>query len=410
MAIKTNYGSVTDWLSNKEFTPIVTPNDIKNSRTAELQGLEAGDLYGIEYDAGAIEGIYNRATDAQYALKQKEYQAAENQYYRNMYASQNSAIDALRAQRADQIATGMSAGLAAAAESATAMGLQDTNAAGALELANQRQMMADEIAAAYAENIVKAFETSQSTKQAVAGLDLDKFKTDTEWDLGAIAAYTMMNETAGNVHAAQLGEYSTIAQGLIGAQAEYDAAIQAARAQIESAKLYNPTSPNDPNLLTTEEHLKQYTKSDGTFDYQTYANDLRNNNLDETKVQGAVADQKNKYLKEVGLSVNADGTQTEEYKLWKNALDGDDAAMAALGIDTSGITVKFRNDKSIEYALNNAIKAISEGKHPELSNPAYLERVYKANPDIYGTKIPTTKELLYNYIESGVFGGLTSGL
>ena len=110
MAIKTNYGSVTDWLSNKKYTPLVTPDDIKNSRTAELQGLGVGDLYGIEYDAGAIEGIYNRATDAQYALKQKEYQAAENQYYRNMYASQNSAIDALRAQRADQIATGMSAG------------------------------------------------------------------------------------------------------------------------------------------------------------------------------------------------------------------------------------------------------------------------------------------------------------
>lgn len=338
MAIKTNYGSVTDWLSNKEFTPVVTPDDIKNSRTAELQGLGIGDLYGLEYDAGAIEGIYNRATDAQYALKQKEYQAAENQYYRNMYASQNSAIDALRAQRADQIATGMSAGLAAAAESATAMGLQDTNAANALELANQRQMMADEIAAAYADNIVKAFETSQSAKQAIAGLDLDKFKADTEWDLGVIAAHTMMNETAGNVYAAQLGEYSSAVQGLLSAQAQYDAAVEAARAQIESAKLYNSTStnnPNDPEILGTEAWLEQFTDPvTGYHDIENYKHDAALQKVDPSIIADTAKKWEEENLEIAKRSFDEAARKNKElqqmYKVFEKKLKSGEVPVEAL--------------------------------------------------------------------------------
>ena len=282
MAIKTNYGSVTDWLSNKKYTPLVTPDDIKNSRTAELQGLGVGDLYGIEYDAGAIEGIYNRATDAQYALKQKEYQAAENQYYRNMYASQNSAIDALRAQRADQIATGMSAGLAAAAESATAMGLQDTNAAGALELANKRQTMADEIAAAYAENIVKAFEASQSAKQAIAGIDLDRYAADTEWDAALAGTLGYLEEANANVHAAQLGEYATIVGELISAQAQRDAASITASGGLG-------TDPNDPQILGTEAWLEQFTDpTTGYHDIERYKHDAALQKVDSTIIADTV--------------------------------------------------------------------------------------------------------------------------
>ena len=46
-------------------------NDYLNNRTAGLKGLDLANTYGITYDQNKILDVYNQATDAQYALKQK---------------------------------------------------------------------------------------------------------------------------------------------------------------------------------------------------------------------------------------------------------------------------------------------------------------------------------------------------
>lgn len=217
-----DYGSINDYKSNATYKSRYGIEDIMNNRTASQQGLAMGDLYGITYNMDDLLKVYNQATNAEYALKAKEQKIAENQYYQDLYETQNTTINALRAQRNNQIASGMSAGLAAAAESATAMGIQDAGAAGALEIANQRQLMADQIAAAYAENIVNALQDSNSLRSTIAGLDLNKYASDISFDVALASAIPLFEEINANVYATDKGYDASIWGDIIGAQSGLD--------------------------------------------------------------------------------------------------------------------------------------------------------------------------------------------
>ena len=209
-----------------------------NTGQNKIQGsIGLGDLYELDYDRDSIEKVFNQATDAQYALTQKENQIAQNQYANNQFANQQSAVETLRQQRNEQIASGMARGLNAAQEQGTILGLQQESAAGALELANQQQLAADEIAAAYAENVVKALEEANAVKQAMAGISAQLYEADMLGYTGELSAAAQMDANASNRYGSELGYEGTIYT----ADKNYEAAVAAANiqagAQIQAANI-----------------------------------------------------------------------------------------------------------------------------------------------------------------------------
>ena len=197
-----------------------TPNlrgistNYSNDGQKDIGGVGLGDLFGLTYDRGEIEKIFNQGTDAAYALKQKENQIAQNQYANNQFAQQQSAVESLRQQRNSQIASGMARGLNAAQEQGTILGVQQQGAAGALELANERQVMADEMAAEYAKNVITAMQESNAVKQAMANVSSALYEAD------------MMGYT---------GELSAVAEKY-GADKAYAAQVRAANINAEAQK------------------------------------------------------------------------------------------------------------------------------------------------------------------------------
>lgn len=204
-----------------------------NTGQNKIQGsIGLGDLYELDYDRDSIEKVFNQATDAQYALTQKENQIAQNQYANNQFANQQSAVETLRQQRNEQIASGMARGLNAAQEQGTILGLQQESAAGALELANQQQLAADEIAAAYAENVVKALEEANAVKQAMAGISAQLYEADMLGYTGELSAAAQMDANASNRYGSELGYEGTIYT----ADRNYEAAIKSALISADAQK------------------------------------------------------------------------------------------------------------------------------------------------------------------------------
>lgn len=290
-----DYGSINDYKSNATYKPRYGIEDIMNNRTASQQGLAMGDLYGITYNMDDLLKVYNQATNAEYALKAKEQKMAENQYYQDLYETQNSTINALRAQRNNQIASGMSAGLAAAAESATAMGIQDAGAAGALEIANQRQLMADQIAAAYAENIVNALQDSNSLRSTIAGLDLNKYASDISFDVALASAIPLFEEINANVYGTDKGYDASIWDTIINAQNGIDQARTAAEVdkylgelEAETSRFLGELEAETSRYSTDKEYAAQMAQiynanrySSGGYSGGTGYNNNNNNNDDD---------------------------------------------------------------------------------------------------------------------------------
>ena len=199
---------------NNSYQMKVTPNqpgirgisdNYDNSGQNNQGGYGLGDIYQLDYDRNKIEQIFNQGTDAQYALMQKENQIAQNQYANNQFANQQSALETLRQQRNNQIASGMARGLNAAQEQGTVLGLQQEAASGALELANQQQLQADKIAAEYASNVSKALQEANSVKQAMAQVAAQMYEADMLGYTGELNYAGQMDANAVNKYGYDLG-------------------------------------------------------------------------------------------------------------------------------------------------------------------------------------------------------------
>ena len=78
-----------------------------------------------------------------------EYEATANKFYEQMYGTQATALDTIRKRNnAAAVATGASRGIQAANELSAILGLQETNTQTASELAQQRNLLADQEGAA----------------------------------------------------------------------------------------------------------------------------------------------------------------------------------------------------------------------------------------------------------------------
>lgn len=229
-------------------------DNFSNDGQKNLGGEGLGNIYQLDYDRNAIENIFNQGTDAQYALMQKEARVAENNYANQQFQAQQDTLNTLRAQRNEQIASGMARGLSAASDQATALGIQQESMNGALELAQNRQMQADQIASEYANNVVKALQEANSVKQAMAQVAAQLYEADMLGYTGELSTLGQLDANESNRYGYELGLEGTQYQAdkalegtkdynqkyydaaVYGANKNYQAAVQAASIQAAATR------------------------------------------------------------------------------------------------------------------------------------------------------------------------------
>ena len=177
---------------------------------AVLAGLNMGDKYGIQYDQNYIRDLLDTATQAEYNRKRQEFAATENKFYNELYDTQDAALNAIRASNSAAVATGATKGMAAAQQLAAILGLEQTSVESATDLANQRNELMAQEAAAYAKNANTALDTSNALKQAIAEAALTKYGYDTQSYVGELDYNAALQAVIGEIIQSQNSAAATM--------------------------------------------------------------------------------------------------------------------------------------------------------------------------------------------------------
>ena len=165
----------------------------------ELRGTDIGDLYGLTYDKDAIRGKFDAATKAEFDRKRKEYAGTEAQYAGHMHDTQRTALDSLRQDRSQAVATGATRGMQAAQELSTVLGLGQEGVEGATELAQQRNLLADREAEAYTQNVVEALSEANRLSEVMGQLDTQAYAADTQFGVGEMDHHARIQQAQANL-------------------------------------------------------------------------------------------------------------------------------------------------------------------------------------------------------------------
>lgn len=210
-----------------------------------LMGLPMGDLYGINYDQDYIRKLLDDATAAEYNAKRQEFAATERGYYDQLYDAQSTALDTIRANNSAAVASGASKGMAAAQQLAAVLGLQQESVGIATDLANQRNELAAQEAAAYSENANTALNTSNNLKQAIQNADLNKYGYDTQNYVGELDYNAALRATIAEIIQSQNAAAATMYnadRNLDGTRYAADASARASRGSYGGGYYYSPTN------------------------------------------------------------------------------------------------------------------------------------------------------------------------
>lgn len=160
---------------------------VEAQRAALADGQSLAELYGIDYNRGNIEQIFQDATDAEHKANLAEYNRTMRQYYDRLGSTQNSLIDTLRQQRAASIRNGANAGMQNATELSEILGLTQAVSPDALALAQDRNALIEAYNAQRAQNVRDALEYSDQLKQALAALASEKYGYDAQQYVGELS-------------------------------------------------------------------------------------------------------------------------------------------------------------------------------------------------------------------------------
>lgn len=388
-----NVDAATTAANNAAKVSTIKGGSIAQPITAErpvMAGLELGDKYDIQYNQDYIRDILDKATTSEYNRKRQEFAATENKFYNELYDTQASALDTIRASNNAAVATGATKGMAAAQQLAAILGLEQSSVESATDLANQRNELAANEAEAYAKNANTALETSNALKQAIAEDALNKYGYDTQGYVGAL-------------------EYNAALQSVLGE------IIQSQNAA--SATMYNA----DRNLAGT-----QYAAdNNGKYSGGGYSGGGGSGNKSGS---GSGSGSKKNYnngsqaggtikAMQRALGIGADGywgpksqeaaqkkwgvsSADEAYKKWKDATDKAD--QADQGNDATSVTTKTYNGKKYQYNKTT-------GGYVYNGKPYASEADLKAaiNASVNGPDAVTGAAPSYNWASNSTVSGET---
>lgn len=186
------------------YSPWATVNP--PARTSKLMSANAlSNLYGINIDENSIRKKFDRATAAEYDLKDKEFEQSELAFLNNVGATGSTTLDMMRKANAQAVATGASRGMLAANELSAALGLQDLSVENSTKLAQDRQNLGKAKAEAYSRNALEAMTTGNMLKQALGNMSSQNYATDTSFDVGKLEFEKALNQARIDASASMYG-------------------------------------------------------------------------------------------------------------------------------------------------------------------------------------------------------------
>lgn len=230
-----NAANVQDTYVRPEYVDVVNPT-IRSAADLNAQlGLD------FTYDRDEIYNIYKDATEAAYNVDLAQQRNAEKGYYANMAAAQDTAIDTIRGQYGEAIASGASKGMQAANILSTVLGTSQASAEQATQLAQDRQALGAQYAAQVKADAKDALQYANEVGNQLAGLSHQFYNDDIQSQTAQLSynqgintdyagyqanKYTADANLAGNIINAGAGVYNNNQSAI----ASYKSAIEAAKA------------------------------------------------------------------------------------------------------------------------------------------------------------------------------------
>lgn len=151
-------------------------------------------------DAEELKQAYGDTAKAAYASKRTDLANTTNQYYNNLYNTQNTVMDTIRQSNAQAVASGASKGVQAANTLSALLGLQNESVQGATDLANESIKLAQDETAAVMEAEQKAMTDAQAANaqnlQNYANYIVQDKSVDVEAQNAATATSELIAKTA----------------------------------------------------------------------------------------------------------------------------------------------------------------------------------------------------------------------
>lgn len=151
----------------KDYDEIVPKYDLKSPTIDNLNYY--ADNFGLDTSVTNLKNKFDALTKQEYAQKNAEYAASENQYYKDMIQQNAQYQDAIQQASSEALKAGASRGMQYANQFAAQNILAEQNATGALDLATQRNNLKAQEAEAYTKNAIEAEDTIRNLKLNILG-------------------------------------------------------------------------------------------------------------------------------------------------------------------------------------------------------------------------------------------------
>lgn len=173
--------------SIKYGTPIARDRSQLND-AAKLSALYGG----INYDQDAIENIYKKSTQDEYAAKRNEYDRSMGQFYNRQATAQNAQIDTQRKLRDSAIMSGSSRAMQGMEEFRALQAQQQATSLDNTTLVQQQRALADQEAAAMSKAVKDAMTYADLQKSGLMANAANLYASDTQYDVGLLGANSMI--------------------------------------------------------------------------------------------------------------------------------------------------------------------------------------------------------------------------
>lgn len=220
-------------------------------RTANQLANELG--INLTYDYDKIKAIYDDATIA--ANKASQESSAVKSYYQLLGDAQSSAMDTMRKAYSSAVSNGATRGMQAANMLSTILGTTQQANEQATQLAQQRQLNANEYASQLAQNAKDALEYSNSMQNNISTLSRQLYNDDIQRQTAELGYNQQINTDRAGYNAnvatqlaGMLNNRATAAAGLVNNNQTALANIQAA---IEAANATKYAAANQHSTQTT---------------------------------------------------------------------------------------------------------------------------------------------------------------
>ena len=360
-----------------------------NAQDRQLRGAEAlAAKYGdVDYNRSAIEGIFNNATNAEYATKRKENKNTELLYAKKVSQNQNAYLDAMRRQYASNaVQSGANQGMQAANQLSAMMGMNEMSSMDASKQAQAYQLLADKEAQARTANAKTALEYSNAQKMALGTLDSNLYSVDAQKYAAELAA----NAQVGVANTAASAQGYAADQGLAGTRYNADQNLRSNQ-YVADQGLAGTRYASDQNLIGNRYTADQNLAGSRYNADKNYAGNVYN--ADQNYKGVALTSQNNLEGQRYASDKSYSATQYNADKNLEGVKYTSDGYRSTTGGTTGGSYASYTPTSSYKPAASAPAPAPARVAAPVVTSVTVKPPVVKAATGATKkTLLPTTKK------------------